>query len=245
MIWDGFFIRMKEGDKMMNKGNWKCFTLIELLVVIAIIAILASMLLPALSRARYRAKSTQCISHLKQTGFCFINYTDENEDYLPAGSSWPNLVGSYIYPDINPMASRWTVSAPWLKSIFHCPLDTHFRKCTNYGQNRLAHGMNVWLAVNYSVQGYNKWPIQSRMITQPTRHLLMSDIDGDASSVNDTNGHNYLMTATVYLTRESRVLYVGGNVSSLPGQIMGQMGSKQIDWLPWNARLHQNPQALN
>jgi prepilin-type N-terminal cleavage/methylation domain-containing protein len=67
----------------MNKR--KAFTLVELLVVIAIIALLMSLLMPALSRVRKQARTALCLAKLKQLGACFSMYANENDGYFPPG----------------------------------------------------------------------------------------------------------------------------------------------------------------
>ncbi len=87
---------------MQKRNN---FTLIELLIVIAIIAILAAMLLPALNKARDKAKSIQCVNNLKQLYICYTNYGDENDRIFPAivnkwcsNYAWYQVMNPYINP---------------------------------------------------------------------------------------------------------------------------------------------------
>lgn len=102
----------------------RSFTLLELLLVVAVIAILASMLLPALGKAKAMGRKSQCANNLKQIGVAFIMYTEDSAGWLPVGTGAPSPAGSWCYQLASYLKIDWLAGSYWPRSgspVFYCP----------------------------------------------------------------------------------------------------------------------------
>ena len=172
----------------------KFFTLIELLVVIAIIAILASMLLPALQQARKKANSTACTNKLKQLATATNQYILDNQDYIPYGqdvdsaSTWdggatPKNHAWYIRlcNYVGMKAGTNPVHWPYYQLNLRANTPTNVFDCPDPGETTLnnkfvSYGVNTYIGQKAQLGAENIKNAKIQHIVQPSTKQFIVDI---------------------------------------------------------------------
>ena len=202
----------------------KRFTLIELLVVIAIIAILAAMLLPALSAARERARSTSCLANVKQLLLGYQVYSDGNNEWLLPGQTstgaydpWIKFVQSQIYGEIGDTEIQGTLigNKPEQYAVFRCPSEpvkfgrheNNFFAYGHYGLNACLAGSDFTATAKYK-------PRCISSLRNPQEALILAD-----NARMDNYAFDYVIKLYVAFRHDGGVATVSGKSQLYDGNL--------------------------
>lgn len=141
---------LKAGQKQFGK---KAFTLIELLVVVSIIGILAGLLLPALAKAKDKARTTQCLNNFKQLGIATHLYAEDNNGKIARGPPVNAAADARLYDQINGENVNHGLQTNYLSGN----LKTYFCPAANFYKENGQFGVTNWNGAINSVVASSLW----------------------------------------------------------------------------------------
>ena len=241
----------------MMKNEKLHFTLIELLVVIAIIAILASMLLPALGKVKHQGQVADCSTKIKQFGLAMAGYSNDYKDHLISTYIGDGDLGYwYSRPIIGPYISAWLYDTARNPKMFQCQTDWPSLDARSQGQwygriydgrkpHIISYGTNMMLCGHKSSNA--KPPKKVTAIKKPSKTFVLSDAFGYATgggsssgslatySINPHDNFWQFYRITFRHNNKTNALFADGHVQmisyqDIPGDMWSETGLRGMFW---------------